>query len=425
MDNLIYAIHPLGEIMHAFPKNPVELKTYLIDPLYRNTFFIIITSLSSAGFGFIFWMLAARFYPQEDVGVATALISSMGMLILLSKLGLDQSIIRFFPTRDKSKVLGTAIIVTSLFGFVLGALFIATVDIWSPELHQVKDYAPLYITFLIANSVTAFIGAAFVALRKSEFYFLQSLLFGSRLLILIPLVFLGALGIFSSLGLSFIIALIVSIFLLYRSGIRLSGLDRDFLLDSFRFSAGNYFSGLLIAAPSTILPILVLNILGAEKAAQYFIAYALVMFLFLIPTSFTTSLFVEGSHGEALKRNVLKSLAGIFALLIPAVLGLFIFGEHILGLIGPDYVEGLELVKVLAISSFFFSFSEVFIAIKKVQYGLKSLIVISSIIFILLLGSSYILMLQFGILGVGYAWILTYALIGIFVVLSMAKRYVL
>ncbi len=373
-------------------------------------------------------MLAARFYPQEDVGVATALISSMGMLILLSKLGFDQSIIRFFPTRDKSRVLGTAITVTTLFGLVLGVLFIATVDIWSPGLHQVKDYALLYIAFLIANSVTAFIGAAFVALRKSEFYFLQSLLFGSRLLILIPpLVFLGALGIFSSLGLSFIIALIVSVFLLYRSGIHLSGLDQEFLLDSFRFSAGNYISGLLIAAPpSTILPILVLNILGAEQAAQYFIAYAIVMFLFLIPTSFTTSLFVEGgSHGEALKRNVLKSLAGIFALLVPAVVGLFVFGEYILGLIGPDYVAGLELVKVLAISSFFFSFSEVFIAIKKVQYGLKSLIVISAIIFILLLGSSYALMLQFGILGVGYAWILTYASIGIVVVLSMARRYVL
>ena len=41
-------------------------------------------------------------------------------------------------------------------------------------------------------------------------------------------------------------------------------------------------------------------------------------------------------------------------------------------------LAGLELVKVLAISSFFFSFSEVFIAIKKVQYGLKSLIAISA-----------------------------------------------
>ncbi len=411
--------------MLSLPKSPAELKIYLIDPLYRNTFFIISTSILSAGFGFLFWILAARLYSQEDVGIATALISSMGMLILLSKLGFDQSIIRFFPTQDKSRVLGTALTVTTIFGLILGILFIGTVGIWSPELYQVRDYAPLYILFLIANSITAFIGAAFVALRKSEFYFLQSLLFGTRLLILIPLVSLGALGIFSSLGLSFILALAVSIYLLYRSAIRISGLDRDFLVDSFRFSAGNYVSGLFNAAPGTILPILVLNTLGAEQTAQYFIAYAVVAFLFLIPTSFTTSLFVEGSHGEALKKNVLKSVAGIFALLIPAVVGLFIFGEYILGLIGPDYVEGFTLVKVLAISSFFFSFSEIFISIKKIQYGLKSLIGISVSIFILLLGSSYVLMQQLGILGVGYAWIITYALISIVVVLSMAKRYIL
>ena len=34
------------------------LKKYLNDPLYKNSFFIMLTSISSAGFGFLFWMLA-------------------------------------------------------------------------------------------------------------------------------------------------------------------------------------------------------------------------------------------------------------------------------------------------------------------------------------------------------------------------------
>jgi len=34
----------------------------------------------NAGFGFIFWMLAAKLYPKEDVGIATSLISSMALL---------------------------------------------------------------------------------------------------------------------------------------------------------------------------------------------------------------------------------------------------------------------------------------------------------------------------------------------------------
>jgi len=31
------------------------LKKYLNDPLYKNSFFIMLTSISNAGFGFFFW----------------------------------------------------------------------------------------------------------------------------------------------------------------------------------------------------------------------------------------------------------------------------------------------------------------------------------------------------------------------------------
>jgi len=79
------------------PKNREELKQHLKDPLYKNSFFIMLTSISTSGFGFVFWMLAAKLYPKEDVGIATALISSMTLLVLLLRFGLDQSIIRFFP----------------------------------------------------------------------------------------------------------------------------------------------------------------------------------------------------------------------------------------------------------------------------------------------------------------------------------------
>ena len=83
------------------------------DPLYKNSFFIMLTSLSNAGFGFFFWMLAAKLYPKEDVGIATALISSMSLLILLTRFGLDVAIIRFFPEKDKSSIFSTTALITT------------------------------------------------------------------------------------------------------------------------------------------------------------------------------------------------------------------------------------------------------------------------------------------------------------------------
>ncbi|MHC1595635.1 MAG: hypothetical protein ACXQTO_02065 [Candidatus Syntropharchaeales archaeon] len=46
-------------------------------------------------------------------------------------------------------------------------------------------------------------------------------------------------------------------------------IDRGFLNEAFHFSAGNYLAGLFITGPNMILPIMALNVLGAEQAAYY------------------------------------------------------------------------------------------------------------------------------------------------------------
>jgi len=368
------------------------------------------SSFVAAGFGFFFWMIAARLYSQADVGIATALMSSMGLLILISRLGLDQSVIRFFPQRDKNRVLGTAIIVPTAVALGAGAVFIAAVDVIAPELVIVRTVAPLYLVFLGAYSITWVLEGAFNAIRKSEYYFILNLLYGSRILFLFPLVFLGAMGIFSSFGLSFVLGLILAFILLARCSIRPAlGIDRAFLREAWQFSAGAYIAGMLMSAPNMVIPIMVLHVLGAESTANYYITYAIVSILFMIPYAFTTSLFVEGSHGGEMKKSVFRTLASMFALLIPAIIGLSLFGEQILNLIGKDYVEGITLLRVLALSAVFVSICQTFISIAKVRNDIRSLIIISGFVSVALLGLGYTLMLHFGLIGMGYAWFATYA----------------
>ena len=394
----------------TLPKNFSEVKRHLQEPLIRNSFFIMASSLAAAGFGFFFWMIAARLYSQAEVGIATALMSSMGLLILISRLGLDQSVIRFFPSRDKNGVLGTAIIVPTAVALGAGLIFIAAVEVISPELAVVRTVAPLYLAFLGAYSVTWVLEGAFNALRKSEHYFALNLLYGSRILFLIPLVFLGAMGIFSAFGLSFVLGLALALVLLARCSIRPTpGIDRVFLREAWQFSAGAYIAGMLISAPNMIIPIMVLHVLGAESTASYYITYAIVSILFMIPYAFTTSLFVEGSHGGEMKRSVFRTLASMFALLIPAIIGLSLFGEQILNLIGKDYVEGVALLQVLALSALFVSVCQTFISIAKVRSDIKNLILLSGFVSVALLGLGYTLMQRFGLIGMGYAWLGTYA----------------
>jgi len=64
-----------------------------------------------------------------------------------------------------------------------------------------------------------------------------------------------------------------------------------------------------MTAPNMILPIMVLNVLGAEQAAYYYIAYAIAALLFMIPNAISMSLFVEGSHGSFRRRLCCMSAA--------------------------------------------------------------------------------------------------------------------
>lgn len=407
----------------ALPRNFSEVRQQLQEPLIRNSFFIMASSFVAAGFGFFFWMIAARLYSQADVGIATALMSSMGLLILISRLGLDQSVIRFFPSRDKNKVLGTAILVPTAMALGAGLVFIAAVDIISPELTIVRTIAPLYLLFLGAYSITWVLEGAFNALRKSEYYFALNLLYGSRILFLVPLVFLGATGIFSAFGFSFVLGLIFALLLLARCSIRPAlGADRTFLREAWQFSAGAYLAGILMSAPNMVIPIMVLHVLGAESTANYYITYAIVSILFMIPYAFTTSLFVEGSHGGEMKKSVLRTLASMFALLIPAIIGLSLFGEQILNLIGKDYVEGTALLQVLALSALFVSICQTFISIAKVRNDIRSLIILSGFVSVALLGLGYTMMNRFGLIGMGYAWLGTYVAGTILVGVILKKK---
>lgn len=397
-----------------FTTNEYKIKKYFNDPLLKNSLYLMLTSISNAGFGFIFWMLAAKFYSKEDVGIATALFSSLSLLMLLSRFGLDYSIIYFFPKNEKNPIFSTSALITTLFSIFFGMIYIVGIDLFSPKLNLLKSVlnSLVFLTTLAASSLISITGISFVALRKSEYYFLQSILVGLRIIFLVPLIALESIGIISSIEFSLILALFISLMFLRKLDIKLTfGIDKHFLNNSLNFSLGNYISGLSTAAPTFILPIMVLNILGPEQAANYYIVYSIAAFLFMIPSTISVSLFVEGSNGENLKKAVHKSMFTIFSLLVPCAIILFFCGSWILGFMNKDYSSnGLELLRIMIFSSFFVVFNFVYYSIQRIQNDTRELVIISGMNLILLIVSGYFLMLWFGVIGIGYAWLISYGI---------------
>ena len=398
------------------------LKKYSKDPLYRNSLFIIFTSLTGAGFGFLFWLIAAKLYPTEDVGNATALVSSMVLIVLVTRLGLDISLVRFFPERDKSKIFSTCINLTSAFTIILGIIFVLSAHIWVAHLIDYNN-AFVFIIFLLTSSIFSIISNSFVAMRMAKFNFILCLIVSIRIIFLIPLVFLGPIGIFGAYGLSFIVSVVISFVILNRMGIKFEmNLDKDFLSDSFRYSVGNYIVNILATAPSLVLPIMVVNTLGPEQAAYYYVAFTMASMIFTIPNSVSMSLLVEGSHGERLKTAARKSMYTIFLFLIPITSILFFTGERFLGIIGYNYIQGLDLLKMLILSSFFVAIVNIYFTILRIQKVINRLIFASGLIFILIMSSSYVLIQIYGITGVGFAWLISYGVGSLVIGIIISKN---
>lgn len=412
--------------MISYIQTKIHHINFLHDSLFKNAFFLMLSSISTAGFGFIFWFLAAKFYSASDVGIATGIMSSMTLIVNLSRFGLDYSIIRFFPTHDKCKVFSTSTVISTLIALIFGLIFISGINSFSPELSFLRSplYTLFYFISLTSSSVIFMAGIFFVAIREAEFQLYLNLIVGSRVLFVILFISLGAIGIFYAVGASFFIAFLISLVLILKSGTDLKlKIDRKFLTDSFNFSAGNFLTGLFMTVPNTLLPIMILNMHLVEQAAYYYIVFGIVSLLFMIPESISTSLFVEGSNGQSLKKTVIQSLVIIFLLLTPIALFFYLYGSLILGFIGQDYVAGGSGVfRLMIFASFFVVVNNVYFAIKRIQKDTKEITLLSGIIFVLLIGLAYLLIPVLGIEGIGYAWIISYGIGALIIIIQVFRK---
>lgn len=386
--------------------------------LYRNAIYLMTNSAVLALTGFLFWMAAARLYPVEAVGLASAAIAAIGLLTLLSTLGLDYGLIRFLPrSGEKARdMINSCFTVGGLISIALAFIFVAGLGIWSPALLPIREqpiFFAAFMFFTLAFTSQGFTYHAFIAKRRAGFVLAQGLIFG--LLRFIPLFVLASLfhtfGIFVSLGIAVSIAGATAILLLLpqvEKGYRpLPVIRKGVMNEMVHFSFANYVANIFWMLPQLILPLMVVNLLGAEQNAYFYIGWSMASILFTIPLATSFSLFAEGSHDvERLGYEIRRSLKLLLVLLVPAIIILLLLGDKILFLFGRAYSENAtKLLWILAFSALPLSLNYIYYGIKRVEMRMKGVIGLTIFIAIATLGMSYFLLPQMGILGAGVAWL--------------------
>lgn len=379
----------------------------------RNSLYLLLGSLATAGFGFLFWIIAARLFDAPTVGIATVLISLSTLISLLSLAGFDSSFVRFLPkSSNKNSYTNSGIWVSTILSGILSVLFLAGASLTTPAIREVISdplVIALFVLLTVASSLNLLTNSVFLAYRQAKYVLVINLLF-NIIKVTLPFAFItyGAVGIFAAAGVAQLVGLALSLYVMRRNYgyTLLPSLDRQALRQTFSYTFSIYIGSVLNLAPPTILPLLITGQLGAASTAYYYMAFNIATIIFTIAYSATQSAFAESAHDESqLRASIIKSIKLSALLITPALILTFIFGGSVLHVFGEAYAAAATpLLFILVMSAFFVTIYSALGAVLKIAHDHVSFIAMNVTYACIVTGGSALLMSHYGLIGIGYAW---------------------
>ncbi|MBU1727495.1 MAG: oligosaccharide flippase family protein [Candidatus Omnitrophica bacterium] len=392
---------------------------------FSHSFDLILSQGILAVSGVLFWVIAARLYTVEGVGLGSVLISLASFLIFISSLGVLPSFIRFMPIdKDKGKLVGT------LFGFSQGLLiifvmiFLSAKGILLPKVRILNNpwNSLLFIIFVLSMQTFQILDSVFVSLQRTRLVLAKNATqYTLRIVFLFILTALGGFGIFSSNCLSAIVAVVLSagyLLLKYKDLKIKWGFDPAILKRVLPFSLVNFLNALTLSLPGMIAPLAILSLFSEKEAGLFYIPWM----MFSVYCSFISSVnnvfLMKASHGEDHPLLLKKAVTFSFILSIFGFLAFFILGDKILFLFKKDFSEHSFLTLRLLFSSiFFFVFNQIYITTLNIKKQNGRVALFAGFVLALLTILGFILLPSFGGKGMALSWLFANIMGSIFVFL--------
>lgn len=435
-------------IIMAQPTMPVRwvpgyLQRARSDSLFRNSLYLMASTVVTAGLGYLFWALAAHKFTGQQVGIGGAVISLCSTAALLTYLGSSAILIERLPARERSSQWTTVLVRVCVITAVVTAVATAAAV---PVLSSSRDYhsffraAPpilLAVAGAAAWTLVNLLGAAFIAARRAgRLLSIQALIAVAKVLLVVPLAAAGAgaAGLVDAWAASAVLgAGVGAAWIVPRMGLgrqasfrrsRRTAAAPELRLrqyrrprhrrareapsaDSVRHLLGQHLTSVGSAATPLILPVLVVLRLGATPNAHFYITWMIGSAFFMVSPSVAQAVFAEGVRARAdLLGVVSKALRVIAILLAPAMAVMIVGGRLILGLFGASYATaGYGLLILLAVSAVPDAVSNVAVVVCRVTDRLGYSTLLNLAIMIITLVGAWVLMPLLGIAGAGAAWL--------------------
>jgi len=380
--------------------------------LARSSLLLVGNTLLAAGFGFFFWLAAARSADPSALGAAAALITMLPWVATLAGLGLPEMLLRFLADNTHPRAflrrLTFSVAVSSV---VSGLLWWVSLR-GTASVRAVSDgweLLPLLCVLVLAVTANSLSTAALIASRRSGLVLFETAAAGvARLLVVLWFPTGSAFLLLCAALAASVLASVVSFVLAFSVALPADapGAARPVSPDVRRFSYANWATSLASLAPRALVVSIVSWRAGVEAAAWVAVPLMMYPFLVLIPSASFRALLASASATPAafprLARQMLQfsvlctSLAAaVAAAAAPLVLSVF----------GARYEqESASLLRLLALAALVAVPNYVLDAALYVRRDRRGVLTVG------LLGSLWILFsvfvaAAFAPVGIGYGWL--------------------
>lgn len=393
----------------------------LSDPMLRNGHALIASAAMTQAIGILYWIAAARLYPAAVVGRNSAAISITMFLAGVAELNLMSTLVRFLPTSGSrtTRFILTVYAASTVAAGLAGLVFFLLIPRVEPQLGFLLT-GPLLGTWFVVSIITGAIfvlqDSALTGVRAATFVPVENTAFSlAKLGLLVPLAtFLPRAGIYLSWTAGFALSVIPTNAYLFGRAVprHLRRQPASGQLPAFRqiraYVVPDSLAGLFLLASTALLPLLIIDRLGAAAAGHYALAWIIGYALYLVSLNMGSSLVVETAADQsALRERCLRTITHLARLLVPVVAVVIVAAPYILLVFGRGYaVADVTALRLLALAAFPALITNTAISVTRSQRRMRMVVAIQVAICALVWGLSDLFMGRLGITGLGAAWLI-------------------
>jgi O-antigen/teichoic acid export membrane protein len=383
-------------------------------PQHRDGLALVLSSGLTSVIGLLYWVVAARLFPPETVGVNNTLISTMTLIAVAAQLNLGNALLRFVPVAAGSarRLVLTCYGVAVAAAALAGAVFAAGAGWWAPELSDAIGQWPLLVFFALSTPVwTLFVMQDYVltALKRATLVPVENLVFSVLKIVLLGfgalVVFVGAIAVSWMVATALIVVAVTVYLLRVLPAAPAEGPSPVRPRTVARFVSADWVGGLFTLAVEFGLPLLVLVTLGAEQAATFGVTWAIAYGLYLVSHGMGQSMVAHVAADQAALPTARRSMTRrSMALLLPAVLVIVPGAGLILSVFGPHYAgTGTVLLALASLSAVPNVVVTETLFAARVRQQRSVLVGVPAVLALLVIPPALVLMPGYGLTGVGLA----------------------